>query len=296
MRTYRASALGSCTRAQAAVQLGYSALPTPEFVQGWYDRGVAHEQVCLDAMRADGWDIGGEQALVVLSLTTEAQVEGHLDGSIDMGTEYGRGEEYRCILEIKAPGAWAKFEKAHKTADWSDPLCARYAWQISAYMAGMGMEAVIACYDGDKVRTFGIEVAPYTLDDIRARVAEIESWVTSGELPAACSQNDFPCPVAYLHGDTEARTVIDDPTLAATLRTYQTLNEKVRAGEQAEKARKALKVDMPCGRYDVDGIDLTVYEQKGRTTLDEAAMIAAGIDVEAFRKTGAPSIRWKVGI
>ena len=279
----RASSLGGCVRSLVAQEQGYSTVEPPAIVAGWFERGTQHELDCVDAMHADGWIVEGQQREVEY-----LGVSGHLDGITWQEDPYPNMAER--VLEVKAPSAWSRFEKAYRTDDWSDPYMHIVGVQLSVYMLAMGMEAVVACCDGERVKWFGVERPPFDADYIAARVEQVRGWVTGGTLPP-CSQRDFPCPFRFLCQDNEERVTLDDPDLAASLHRYQELTAVIKA---AETERKGLKIDVPVGRYSVDGIDLTVYTQAGRKHLDEDAMRLDGLDPEKYRKQGAESIRWKV--
>jgi hypothetical protein len=104
-------------------------------------------------------------------------------------------------------------------------------------MVATGLEAVIACVDDGRVKTFGIEVPPYDYADLVARVASMERAVEAGTLPP-CSQADYPCPVAYLH---EKPDTIEDTVLDALVIVYDGFvadEKRVKAGK--DDARKAI--------------------------------------------------------
>lgn len=237
MRSYRASSLGSCLRAQIALQLGMSAIGTSDKMQALYDRGNDHEVECLAAMEADGWQIREPDPSVVFMGATSpitvdedqwaialpvagAAITGHLDGLVTREAPFHI--DRASVLEIKSPHSWHSWERAHKTGDYSDPLMHRYAWQISVYMVATGLEAVVACVEDGQVRTFGIEVPPFDVDAIERRIIGMEINVKDGTVPSVCSQSDFPCPVAYLH---DKREVVEDPVLTELLLAYQRAKE-----------------------------------------------------------------------
>lgn len=297
MITLRASSLGSCIKAQAALALGYAPLPVPDRMQEVFDRGNDHEDACLDqlqrrgydvAQRLKGFDVDEDQIHIVLQCR-DGVVTGHLDGVVqDPSSERWR------VLEIKSPASWEKFHKAHLTDDWSDPLADRYRWQISTYMWATEMEACIACYDGENLRTFVIEMPPIDYPDVNVRVSSVAGWVTEGELPLVCTSNDYPCPVAYLH---ETPDTDDDPELDRLCADYDAAGMMVKEWtakqkKVQEKIREALggREKVRTGEWTV-----TAYEQKGSTRWNAEALEAhLGDEVAAFRTVGAPSSRLKI--
>lgn len=287
MSKIRASELGGCVKAQIARQMAYEPLPTPEKMQAIFDRGNEHEDLCVEAMTAAGYTITHQQH-EVLMLWNTTQIVGHLDGVVTID------DSHPAVLEIKSPGAWQKFQTAHRTGDWSDPLAHRYAWQISVYMLAMGMEATIACLTDDgELRTFGIEIPPFDDRAVYARVNTIITGALNMMLPKDCTQNDYPCPFAYLH---EAPDVEDDPALDELVFRY----EQAVADEKLAKGRKDdLKADIEAhmaGRLKVEtaSVKVTVYEQAGPTRWNEEKMLADGIDPTDYRTVGKPSRRIKI--
>ena len=286
MITLRASALGSCIKAQVALLMGYTPLDPPDKIQAAYDRGNEHEDANAVTLVASGWEIISEQREVVLSITPEIQVVGHVDGlTREVGTP-----DFR-VWESKAPNAWAKFEKAYKTGDWSDPLCHRYAWQISCYMIGTGLEAIVTCFDGDTIKSFVIEVPPYTLNQIQFRAGTIAGLANDAELPRRCTQNDYPCPVAYLH---ETEDPVEDETLDALVADYDHQSMMIKEWE-AKKKRTTKKIEEYAAGQDITTVSSKVsfYEQSAADRIDRDAMKADGV-YERYATPGTTSPRMKI--
>jgi hypothetical protein len=284
----RASELGRCVKASAAILQGFTPLPTPEKVQGWYDAGNEHETANEAALLEEGWRITGQQMEVIISCD-DARVEGHLDGIIHGGistTPLGTR-----IWESKSPGAWAKFEKAYKTGDWSDPLAHRYAWQASVYMLAKDMELMVTCLDSETIRSFIIETPPFTLQQVEQRVREILTFA-GGDLPALCSQTDWPCPVAYLHIDPDYDL---DPELdlAAkdSLFARQMIKEWKTKQDRADKKVQELRAGRD--RVRTEQVTVSWYEQSGAGRYDKDAMIADGV-LDRYFTPGKSSTRMKI--
>jgi hypothetical protein len=293
MSTWRASSFGSCTRALVAEAIGKTPVATPDWQQAIYDKGNVHEPLCVEAMHADGWvfmepdrgDWDAGQIYVELAVG-DSKITGHLDGV----ASHWEGDQADKVIEIKNPAAWAKFEKAYKTGDWSDPLCHRYAWQLSVYQVATGLEAVVACVEDGRVKTFGVEVPPFSLDDIRVKVQHLEIHVAKEQLPATCSQRDSFCPWPYLHDDEPE--VVEDDYLDSLAETYLLCAEREKAASEAKK--EAYGLLMAHGGGFTANHKVSVYEQAGRKTLDEKQMRADGIDVDKYRTEGRPSQRVKI--
>lgn len=290
MNIIRASELGSCLKAQVAKQLGFSPMDTPEVIQAAFERGNEHEELCAGAMTASGWVIANQQLEVTLDVLDGWQVVGHLDGT----TMHAEGDLIPRVWEAKAPNAYDKFEHAYKNGDWSDPLAHRYAWQISTYMLSTGLEAYVTSWDEERgVRGFGIEIPPFTLDDIENRVRIIALSMNHGELPQMCSQNDWPCPFFYLHENTEEIT--EDPVLDRMVEDYAGIvsNEKYIAMHKKE-AQEKIKTHLGGKDILTATSKVTFYTQAGPTKYDTERMKADGIDLERYTIPGKPSARMKI--
>lgn len=280
-----ASDLGRCIRASVADLLGYSKTPTPEGMQELYDKGHAHEEACLAQMRADGWSLRGFQEERVLHFGNAAVIV-HPDAIGQTPTTV-----VERIIEIKSPSTWQSFERAVRTNVYTDPYMHRIAWQVSVQMASQHpLEAIIACFDDSIIRYFGIERAPFTFNDIEARVAEIMGWVEHGQLPP-CSQDDYPCPFFPLHPPKDEpetdpaleKLASEDQFIAGMIREWEAKRKRVRARlDEALGDRKTVLT----GGYRVSRVDAE------RVTIDWKAAESSGVDLTPYKKvTTSSSLR-----
>ena len=298
MLTIRASALGSCTKALIAGLMGYAPLPVSDQMQATYDRGTVHETANGDALVEQGWGIvhkwegfetDEDQIFVRLQVADVIEITGHLDGVI-------LHEEHTInpprVWESKSPASWAKFEQAARTNVWTEPLIHRYGWQISCYMHALGMEAMVTCLDGEEVKSFVIEVPPFSLEQIEARCMDIAEAVATQNLPVACSQADYPCPVAYLH---ETPEVDEDEELDAKVALYAFHAEQVKYHKRlADDAKDLIEAHLG-DREQVNTASSKVsrYTQKNPDKVDKDAMRRDGV-YELYVTPGGDSTRIKI--
>jgi len=80
MIVYRASGLGYCTKRQVALRMEYEPMPVPEDMQIIFDAGHAAEEECVSLLLDNGREIFNQQLEVVLQITDEIAVVGHIDG------------------------------------------------------------------------------------------------------------------------------------------------------------------------------------------------------------------------
>ena len=281
-----ASELGHCIKRLVAHQLGYTPMLPSEQMQAVYDRGHDHEDECVAQMWADGWAIHDRQAEYVIDCGARACVVVHVDGLM-----HNKGLLNR-VLEIKSPATWKNAERAFRTQTFTDPYMHAIAWQVSAQMVATGLEAVIACVEDGTVRTFGVEVPPFSREDILTRVMQILVQMDAG-LPPHCSQDDYPCPYVYLH---EPKDVDDDPILDALVREYTVHDDTAKAAKAAQDAVKE-RIRRHMGdreKVETERAVVSVYEQAAPAKWDTDLMVADGLNPDRYRKQGAPSTRIKI--
>jgi hypothetical protein len=295
--TVRASSFGGCIKSQVAACLGYAPMAPPDRMQEIFDRGHTHEDENAVALRADGWDITREQEEVRVDKLPVGSVVGHIDG-VASHPSVPKSQPY--LWESKSPNAWAKFEKAHKTGDYSDPLAGRYAWQISVYMHALGLEAYVTCWDEENgVRGFVIEQPPYTMQDITDRLISINEWVKIGQLPQLCTVKDYPCPFVYLHEDDVE--VVDDPALDQLVAEYDYWAGQEKTAAEQKKQKQQLIRDHIVQDETVTsgGSKVTRYERKAAARYDmegvrRTLMERCSIDLDAFLMDGKPSTQVRI--
>lgn len=280
---YRASSLGACTKRLIAERLGYQLLEPPPAMADVFAAGNAAEEDAIAHLREHGARVWGEQDLVTLHVSDRVVVDGHVDGFIA-----GDGFE-DSVLEIKSMGR-AEFDRFMQWR-WTTPgIVQRYKWQISAYMIATKLPAYvyIVCRGDEPLSYVSLVNKPfYSLEDIRMRVFQIESVARTGELPIACDNRIFPCPVYYLHEDEPEREDDDGPVEAlagsyiaakdnydAAKRTYDEVRGRLKGllGDRRSVGTRSIKV--------------TQYSTT-RTSYDTKRAIEDGIDLEPYKRTSS---------
>jgi hypothetical protein len=220
----RASSFGQCIKASVAERLGLTPQEPPAVLAAAFERGDVHEEECAAALRADGWDIGFEQQEVECE-----GIVGHIDGAI------GREDTHTRVWETKAPSAWAAYERAHKTGK-DTPLTLRYKWQSSLYMHALGLEQMVSCLEDGRVKSFVIEVPPFSLEEIRLRRKAIEAWE---QLPPECEEGCFDawsCPYRYLH---DKPAVVENAEIDRLAEMYDEYRMAEKLGKEGMARAKA---------------------------------------------------------
>jgi hypothetical protein len=253
----RASSFGSCIRAQVAERLGLVALEPPPVLAAAFERGNTHEEECAAALRDEGWSIYSEQ----LEVECEG-ITGHIDGAI-----YWDRPDKPMVWEAKAPSAWAAYERAHKTGKHT-PLTLRYAWQSSLYMHALGLEQMVSCLDDGRVKSFVIEVPPFSLEQIRNRKALIEAGTNAAMMDCEpeCF-DDWSCPYRYLHQKAE---VVENAIVDQFVMRYDDFGQKIKALKKLQDDAKAEleKLMVFDDRIETETSIVTKYEQSSGVKYD----------------------------
>ena len=209
---YRASALGSCTRALAAIRSGHEPVaPFPARFRKTLDDGNRGEAVILQGVADAGYTIGGgqqDEIELIVGTTADAKtivVRGHVDDIV-----------------VDSVGSFRVVDAKTTSAKYgvSDDLAERYNWQIAVYMHALGMPGMFAygIKDPDTGDVVDVEIElvdtpPHTMGQIKARIAKIE-YMAQGRryLDVECSvKNKYPCPVYHLSGHGKADDGEADP-------------------------------------------------------------------------------------
>lgn len=263
---YRMSAIGRCLKALTAERAGLEALEPPQWMEERMEEGKRLEDTILEMSDRK---IDRQQMEVTVEVKSDDEdndgvvLVGHIDGMTDA---YGISEEWDDgLVEVKKFRdslweAWYSKQWMESGAERLLEVLPVYAWQMSAYMYGLGVrwglfvvghaetkeedegreeeeeegeEVVITNVD-----TTIIERPPVGLRAIKGKVLKIEDmaekFADTSELPS-CDRRDFPCPFFYLEDDEESEEGPDELDLLAS--TYkQGLAYEDRGEELKKKA------------------------------------------------------------
>jgi hypothetical protein len=160
----------------------------------------------------------------------------------------------------------------------------RYEWQQSAYALGYGSERVYMpiFHKGTwKIEPFSLDPIkpPYSRDDIRDRVLQVEEAFAEGKMPELCPA-DFACPYPYLH---DAKPVDEVPEDAIRLiQARITLSKRISSLDEARKAldtalKNKLKRDVA---YHLDGYTVSVFANPRRFNTDAAKRLLTEAEID----------------
>lgn len=278
MRTYRASGLGGCIKAQVAAQLGFTALDTAKRMENMAREGALHELAVLGRLDEQGYEILDRQREVNIPILPGVEIVGHLDAST-----YDNKDSYVVEVKSMSPDAF----KAWKKNKWdSKGLVERYKWQVSCYLHGMGdpykLMFVVKNRSSGEMEIEIVDDPFYTLDEIMGRVLEIEKWVRRGELPDECSVSMMPCPFYYLE-QQRSLELMEDAVLDDLVEMYEEAKVAVKAADERVKAaREAIRESMgDREKVETEKSKVTLYQFK-RRNLDVEKMKEAGINVDEY--------------
>lgn len=276
---YRASALGQCERALIAARMGMTPAAPPAWLQAKFDEGHKWEPVIMGALeQVHELRIVGQQETVEIPVGEFALIRGHIDGRAAP----------THLVEAKALGKslfdewWSKgvrqFFDSHPG----------YRDQLTLYMSALGLPALYVVLDKersteqDPVLTV-TEVAepPGDLDEIKARVLQIELAGRKGALPKECIAPSFPCPFYYLpsHDAKEAKPDDTDEFAVLAQEAVEAREDKKRAEERAKSANAQLLEYLQqqgADKLECEGYTANRVASKS-TSFDREAMKADGV-------------------
>jgi hypothetical protein len=232
---YRASSLGSCTRALAAARQELEPFkgPLPERVAEVFERGHRDEEKGRKWFQDRGWKVWGEQKEAVVRLTGRLSIVGHIDFIIE------DGEVGPTIVDVKSQSE-EEFRKAsiRDSAFWH-----KYEWQFSAYRVGLGMGmAVLRVCEGDVKLEMLEDRWLKGKAELLGRVLEVER-MAAGDL-GECDRDDFPCPYFKLH---DTKDVIVEVVEVVDSELRDLALHYVRLGvelEPLERRRKEIRLEI----------------------------------------------------
>jgi hypothetical protein len=169
-------------------------------------------------------------------------------------------------------------------------------------MHALGLEQMVSCLDDGRVKSFVIEVPPFSLEEIRARKAEIEAVETIEACRAMCCEPDkfdaWSCPYRReLHDKPE---VVENPLVDAYVRLYEDARrDEAAAKKDKEQAKAELeKLMVFDDRIETQQSIVTKYEQSGGVKYDMDALAdflaGLGADMETYRLPEKKSPRMKI--
>jgi hypothetical protein len=211
---YRASALGGCLTMLAAARQGVERKKVAGKVEEVYAAGHKAEE---EFFKTNPDLAHYQQMEVVVHVVRGIEVVGRMDAWTET-----------CVVEVKSQseeewGVWREHW-------WEEnPLWKKYAWQISAYMVGIGA-ACAHVYRvnraNGKWRREVIDGAFYNEDQIRERVLEVEAL--AGEDRLVCKTPSFFCEYPGLH---QALEPVEDEELEELVREYVKRDREAKAAK-----------------------------------------------------------------
>ena len=236
--SYRASALGGCFRALWAARNGHQPKSPPDAMQQIFDRGHEIEDIVLDRMVQDGWQIYDRQKEIVIPVPIDTEIPCFIVGHIDalgvppegLNPLDPEAHLYEHLIEVKGfgPSFMSQFHR-HGLNGFM-----RYKIQTGAYCVGVptsSMAFVVYEKEADTYSTQFIENEVKEWE-LHALVLAVEEMYRKGILPT-CT-NEYPCPYYYLHDPKETPMPLD-PIQDTLVTSYLNLSEQIKVLTDARK-------------------------------------------------------------
>lgn len=257
-----------------AARSGLEPKPFPTRIQRAMDEGTELESTILEQLYTDhgfSFDYGGQQFQVELVVGAWNGITLIVRGKMDEKA-YGRP------VDVKA------FSQSSVDDYRDNGMPERYKWQQSVYCHGNGSDAFyMPIYNKDtgKIEPWTLEPLqpPYSREQIRDRVLEVEEWIDKGTMPDTCTL-EYPCQYYYLHEQVqrdELPTEVEQMVRAriALTRKIETFTNARKTLDNAIKPR--LSAD---GSYTFEGYSVSVVPNARRFNTDAAKGLLTAAEVD----------------
>jgi hypothetical protein len=235
---YRASALGGCFRALWAARNGYDRKPPPERLQAAFDQGHEIEELVIQRLIEEGWNIYDQQREIVIDADLAIDYPVHIVGHIDALGMPPEGKNvkdpeahlFEHLVEIKGLGP-DLFRKYKTQGIKAFP---RYTHQIAAYCAGIPCaDVALVIYEKETgeihVEFFENKIPKWELSAICLAVEEMTRTQT---LPT-CT-NEYGCPYYYMHDPKDVAVPLA-PTADTLVQALLNIEEQRKTLDEARK-------------------------------------------------------------
>lgn len=299
-RTYRASSIGGCITALAAVAQGIEPAEMPESLQPALQAGIDNEPAIL-ALLKEECGVRAATYIELAALKEEGVIAGYNpeQGQVQVRLKVGKGAMVTahpdligvsvifngskfCVVEAKAfgEGYWADWQR--------DGLNAfpGYQWQVSAQMHCTGLPGLFvvghkSAATGlvDEIEVLELVEAPIPLAQFKMKVMRADKYAAKGEVPD-CTEPRWPCPVYFLpqHPDKpETQEVVDAElgSLCARHHAYHADEKEAKAERDKIKVQiekhlaekgyakgQKVKVESPAGEmYEFEWVEREMPER-----------------------------------
>jgi len=226
--------------------MGYRQAEPPPSLAKVFAAGTQIEPLALAKLEDTGLVVTNRQAEVLLPVTDDVTIVGHIDALVDDGSTVRL-----CDVKSQGPSTW---EQANRAASlWDIPLFQKYLWQFAVYQIALGLESTpIVCRVNRETGEVLVDDVPLSLlptfDDIVDRVMSVERAAEAGELPR-CDELRFGCPFFYLHDEVggepvDDKVVVDDPKFVDLVRSWQEADAAEREAKERKDAVRAQLVEL----------------------------------------------------
>lgn len=235
---FRASAVGSCTKALIAAYMEFEPVQPPQWIKEKMDESGRLEDYIIELVNKEisdtpHWPYVASQRTVEHWFEYEGVpvvIRGRIDGFYP--------DNGNAPLEIKAFGQsmWDQWKRGR-----FDNFPA-YADQATAYWYGCGAEYMhYAVYNKDtgELDLQKLEAPPSDIKQLQDKCKHVIEEGESGELPEQCDKENFICPFVYLHEDTTSD--IEGEGEGGEVEIFDALCHQYKEADAEEKRGKAKK-------------------------------------------------------
>ncbi|KKN17447.1 hypothetical protein LCGC14_0965760 [marine sediment metagenome] len=244
---YRASGSGACVRYLVASALGYEdqrGKKVDDLLDRSANEGYLHEDAIVTKLEEEGATVTRRQEEVMIQVIPKVFLRGHIEGLLEYENAYTN------LFEAKSMST----KQFTKWTNHGFDSFVNYAYQISSYMKlfpELDVRYIVKRReDGFQTELkipAGSPPIPFSL--IRKKIVIAEKYRRKGQLPPCDIENQWGCPVWYLHDeddpeDIEPLTEEMEEILGELVAEFMTLKLVEKQGKTAEEARKKISPEI----------------------------------------------------
>lgn len=245
---YRASGSGACLRYLVAIGLGYDeqrGKKWDDLLERSANEGRFHEDTIIQTLEEAGEvEVKRAQEEINIQVIPKVFLRGHIEGLI----HHAKYHANTCweLLEIKSMSN----KQFQKWTNHGFDKFAENAFQISTYMEAFpeyDVRYMVKRREDGLVseRTIPAGEPPIPFSQVRKKIILAEKYRRKGELPPCDIDNQWGCPVWYLHDEETDEEIIplseeEEEIVGELAEEFLTHKRVEDLGKEAEKKRKAL--------------------------------------------------------
>lgn len=281
--TFRASAIGKCSRALWASLNEITPIAPAERLDAIFAEGHLHERAVRELLESEGAIMDPQEEVTLWIIPGVLKIKGHVDGHI---TNWGQ------VWEGKALGR----EGFRRFTNVGFDAYPEYPWQIAVYMHALGLPALYTVKNRDdgQITRLTLDEPPVSLEDIKSKAIGVFKAYETHEMPL-CDPERFLCSYYFLHDELdegESINTIEDPYYEAAAGALAEIREQKKFLTDKEKELRDDVMKLPHGIHEAGDYRIEIKKVVSNR-LDQKKMIESGLNPDEY-KTPSESVRVEI--